>query len=117
MAPDIMSSFGIQCGAGLCIYYADGNLISVNYITGYVAWNVMVPFPILAASVMNMLPNLTIVTGSTGIGTSMVLGIDPTSGKFWTQVIGHDKTYLLLQRGSSQVLLGTSDVLELANVF
>ena len=64
-----------------------------------------------------MRPNLILVSG--GFEIALVLGLDPTSGTFWTQEVGSGDeacSNILQQRGSSQVLVGSDGVLVLANV-
>ena len=104
------------CFAGQCISYEFNidtmTLMAGNYMTGSLVWNATMPMnPINSWTYMR--PNLIIIAF---VGAAVVVGIDPTSGKYWTQPFGMYEAYLLQQRGSSQVLVGSCGALVLANV-
>ena len=123
MALNILPPTGslVGCVAGLCISYLYSetdsiqNFIAVDYLTGSLTWNVTVPAPIGGVlSMMYLRPTLLIFTCMRHGG---VVGIDPTSGKFWAHIsVGGSYSYLLQQVGNSQVLVTSYEVLVLANV-
>ena len=123
MVPDIVPSQVtglLGCLAGLCIYSTDydRNLIAVNYITGSLAWNVTVPIEIyeFTSYFTYMRPSLIVAICRAYVATGVVMGIDPTNGKYWTGLIGDDHAKILQQRGGSQVLVVADKLLVLANV-
>ena len=91
-------------------------IISENYLTGSLTNNVAVLMSPSITLWMYMRPNLIIIAWATYDGPAVVLGVDPTSGKYWTQPFGMYQAYLLQQRGSSQVLVGSCGALILADV-
>ena len=125
---NISSSFNVQgCVAGLCIAskydYQKGNvqLTAMNYLTWSLAWNITVPIQTGGwyFKYTFMRSNLLFVSYSAWSGVdnpAEVIGIDPTSGTFWTQPIGKNAAFLLQQLGSSQVLVGSKEILVLANI-
>ena len=121
MLHDVWQYTGHQngCIADLCIFYNStvGQLIAMNYMTGSVAWSVTEQiFAGRLNSMTYMRPNLILITCGDLFGNGVVLGIDPTSGKYWKQSVGSFEAYVLQQRGSSQVLVGANKALVLANV-
>ena len=90
----------------------------MNYIIGSLAWNVTVPIEIyeFTSYFTYMRPSLIVAICRAYVATGVVMGIDPTNGKYWTGLIGDDHANLLQQRGGSQVLVGADKLLVLANV-